>query len=141
VAAAYDQARAYVPGLRMVLVAGPRIDPARFAAHEGIDVLAYVPDLYRLLAACDVAVVQGGLTTAMELTATRTPFLYFRLRQHMEQSFHVHHRLQRYGAGRRMEIGDDIALAIAEEIGREVAYREVERDGAATAAALIAELL
>jgi len=36
---------------------------------------------------------------------------------------------------------DDIAAAIAEEIGREVDYRPVETDGAARAAALLAELL
>jgi hypothetical protein len=36
---------------------------------------------------------------------------------------------------------DVIAKAIAEEIGREVDYRPVETDGAARAAALIAELL
>jgi hypothetical protein len=35
----------------------------------------------------------------------------------------------------------EIAQAIAEEIGREVDYLPVERDGAARAAALIAELL
>jgi hypothetical protein len=34
-----------------------------------------------------------------------------------------------------------IAEAIAEEIGREVDYRPVERDGAARAARLIGELL
>jgi hypothetical protein len=34
-----------------------------------------------------------------------------------------------------------IAEAIAEEIGRDVDYRPVETDGAARAAALIAELL
>jgi hypothetical protein len=34
-----------------------------------------------------------------------------------------------------------IAQAIAEEIGRDVAYRPVETDGAARAAARIAELL
>jgi hypothetical protein len=34
-----------------------------------------------------------------------------------------------------------IAAAIAEEVGRPVAYRPVETDGAARAAALIAELL
>ena len=60
-------------------------------------------DLYRHLAACDLAVVQGGLTTGMELTANRRPFLYFPLRHHFEQNFHVHHRLERYGAGRRMD--------------------------------------
>ena len=81
----------------------------------------------------------------MELTAAKRPFLYFPLRHHFEQSFHVHHRLGRYGAGRRMDFAADgpaeIAAAIAEEIGREVAYRDVETDGAARAAARIAELL
>jgi hypothetical protein len=36
---------------------------------------------------------------------------------------------------------DEVAAAIAEEIGREVDYRPVERDGTARAGALIAELL
>ena len=58
------------PGLRMVVVTGPRIDPAlALPAAEGLEVRGYVPDLYRHLAACDLAVVQGGLTTTMELTA------------------------------------------------------------------------
>jgi UDP:flavonoid glycosyltransferase YjiC (YdhE family) len=89
--------------------------------------------------------VQGGLTTAMELTANRRPFLYFPLKHHFEQNHHVAHRLARYGAGRRMDFDDSpperIAEAIAAEIGREVAYRPVELDGAARAAARIAELL
>ena len=54
---------------------------------------AYVHDLYQHLAACDLAIVQGGLTTAMELTANRRPFIYFPLKHHFEQNFHVHHRL------------------------------------------------
>jgi pimeloyl-ACP methyl ester carboxylesterase/predicted glycosyltransferase len=145
VMAAFPHASSLVPGLRMIVVAGPRIDPASLAAHEGLDVRAFVPDLYRHLAACDLAVVQGGLTTSMELTANRRPFLYFPLRHHFEQSFHVHHRLQRYGAGRRMDFDtstpESIAVAIAEEIGREVAYRPVETDGAARAASMLAELL
>jgi UDP:flavonoid glycosyltransferase YjiC (YdhE family) len=85
------------------------------------------------------------LTTAMELTANRRPFLYFPLRRHFEQNLHVRHRLDRYGAGRAMDFETStpqvIAAAIAEEIGRAVEYRPVEADGAARAAALIAELL
>jgi len=81
----------------------------------------------------------------MELTASRRPFLYFPLARHFEQNFHVHHRLQRHHAGRRMDYRtatpEDIAHAIAAEIGRDVAYRPVETDGAAHAAAAIAELL
>ena len=87
----------------MIAVAGPRIDRASLPHAEGLEVRAYVHDLYRHLAACDLAVVQGGLTTAMELTASKRPFLYFPLKHHFEQSFHVRHRLERYGAGRRMD--------------------------------------
>jgi pimeloyl-ACP methyl ester carboxylesterase len=142
---AYPEAKALVPGLRMIVVAGPRIDAASLPAAEGLEVRAYVHDLYRHLAACDLAVVQGGLTTAMELTASRRPFLYFPLRHHFEQNLHVRHRLDRYRAGRRMDFDTAtpgvIASAIAEEIGRAVDYVPVETDGAARAAALIAELL
>ncbi len=142
---AFAEARQLVSGLRMIVVAGPRIDPRSLPAADGLEVVAYVHDLYRHLAACDLAVVQGGLTTAMELTANRRPFLYFPLKHHFEQNFHVCHRLDRYGAGRRMDFETDgpaeIAAAIAEEIDREVDYVEVDSDGAARAAAGIAELL
>lgn len=139
-------ARRKVPGLRFLVVTGPRIDPASLPDVPGVELRGYVPDLHRQLAACDLAVVQGGLTTCMELTAARRPFLYVPLRHHFEQNFHVRHRLERYGAGRCMtyeEVADRevLAAAMAEEIGREVGYREVETDGAARAAAMLAELL
>ncbi len=143
---AYPEAKRLVPDLRMMVVAGPRIDPSSLPPAEGLDVRAYVPELYRYLAAADLAVVQGGLTTAMELTASGRPFLYFPLRRHFEQNYHVPHRLRRYGAGRRMDYADSppevIAGAIAEEIGREVAYRPVDSPGAAArTAGLISELI
>jgi predicted glycosyltransferase len=145
VIASYPAAARRVPGLRMVVVAGPRIDPGTLDAPEGVDVRAYVPDLYRHLAAADLAVVQGGLTTTMELVAGRRPFLYFPLANHFEQNRHVAHRLDRYGAGRRMDYAtsdpDTIAEAIAIEIDRPIDYRPVASDGAARAAALIAELV
>jgi pimeloyl-ACP methyl ester carboxylesterase/predicted glycosyltransferase len=145
VIAAFPEAKERVPDLRMIVVAGPRIDPASLPRHDGLEIRAYVHDLYRHLAVCDLAIVQGGLTTAMELTANRRPFLYFPLRHHFEQNFHVRHRLERYGAGRCMDFESDgpgeIAAAIAAEIGRDVDYRPVATDGAARAAKLIAELL
>ncbi|HEY6054616.1 MAG TPA: glycosyltransferase, partial [Gaiellaceae bacterium] len=113
--------------------------------HPSLEVRPYVHNLYRHLAACDLAVVQGGLTTAMELTANKRPFLYFPLRHHFEQTFHVRHRLERYRAGRVMDFETDgpaeIARAIAEEIGRPVDYLPVDGGGAARAAAAIGELL
>ena len=145
VIAAYPDAARRVNGLRMIAVAGPRIDPASLDAPAGVEVRAFVPDLFRHLAACDLAVVQGGLTTTMELAATRRPFLYFPLRDHFEQNRHVRHRLERYGAGRCMDYAasppEVIAEAIAAEIDRPVSVMPVARDGAARAAALIAPLL
>jgi pimeloyl-ACP methyl ester carboxylesterase len=145
VIASHPAARRGVPGLRMIVVAGPRIDPATLPSSEGLEVRPYVDELYRHLAACDIAVVQGGLTTSMELTANRRPFLYFPLRHHFEQNVHVRHRLDRYGAGRCMDFDaadpDAIATAIADELARQVTYRPVEADGAARAAALISDLL
>ncbi len=142
---AFGPAKERIPDLRMIVVAGPRIDPAALPSHPGLEVVAYVHNLYRHLAACDLAVVQGGLTTSMELTASKRPFIYFPLRHHFEQNLHVRHRLERYGAGRCMDFDtstpSDIAAAIADEIGRDVSYRDVERDGAARAAHLLAELL
>jgi pimeloyl-ACP methyl ester carboxylesterase/predicted glycosyltransferase len=142
---AFPEAKRRVPDLRMIVVAGPRIDPASLPVVEGLEVRSFVPNLYRHLAVCDLAVVQGGLTTAMELTANKRPFLYFPLRHHFEQNFHVRHRLNRYGAGRCMDYEtatpESVAEAIAQEIDRPVTYRTVETDGAARAAALIAELI
>jgi pimeloyl-ACP methyl ester carboxylesterase/predicted glycosyltransferase len=142
---AHPQARARVPGLRMIVVCGPRIDPDSLPSHEGLELVTYVDRLSRHLAACDVAVTQGGLTTCMELTAAKTPFVYFPLRRHFEQNLHVRHRLERYGAGRAMDLAtatpEIIASAIASALADGAGSADVERDGAARAARLLAELL
>jgi pimeloyl-ACP methyl ester carboxylesterase len=145
-AEAFRLAEKRVPGLRMILVTGPRIDPASVAAPPGVEVHGYLSDLPRRLAACDLAVVQGGLSTTMELTAAGRPFVYVPLGHHFEQQVHVPHRLAQYGAGRRMDYAEAadperLAEVIAAEIGRPVTYRPVETDGAARAAGLLAELL
>ena len=144
-AAACPAARQLVPGLRMILVTGPRIDPESLPAADGLEVRGYVHDLYRHLAACDLAVIQGGLTTTMELTACQRPFIYIPLRHHFEQNFHVPHRLAQYGAGRCLDYEqatpDLLPQAIAEEINRPVSYRPVETEGAERAAASLAELI
>jgi pimeloyl-ACP methyl ester carboxylesterase/predicted glycosyltransferase len=145
VASAYPEAARRVPGLRMVVVCGPRIDPGVVSVPPGVEVRGYVRDLSRELAGCDVAVVQGGLATTMELTAARRPFLYFPLGSHCEQQVHVPYRLAQYRAGRRMDYvtatPDTVAEAIATELGAPVGYRPVETGGAARAASLLAELM
>ncbi|MDX6541900.1 MAG: hypothetical protein QOI71_3510, partial [Gaiellales bacterium] len=144
VLAAGPAAARSVPGLRMVGVCGPRIDP-RAIDPGAAELHGHVADLHRWLAACDVAVVQGGLTTTMELVAARRPFLRFPLERHFEQRLHVAHRLARHGAAPPLEFAqatpETLAQAIAAELGREVHYRGVPAGGAARAAALIAPLL
>ncbi|MEO5899184.1 MAG: alpha/beta fold hydrolase [Ilumatobacteraceae bacterium] len=144
--AAIPLAQRQVDGLRFVVVAGPRIDPRALPQRAGVSYRGHVPGLYRHLAACDLAVVQGGLTTCMELTANRRPFVYVPLRHHFEQNFHVAHRLRRYHAGRRMFYDeacdpDALAAAIASTIDAPVDSRPVRADGAARAADLLAGLL
>jgi pimeloyl-ACP methyl ester carboxylesterase/predicted glycosyltransferase len=145
VIAAFPEAKRRVPALRMIVVTGPRIDPASLPQQEGLEVRGFIPELYRHLAACDLAVVQGGLTTCMELTATRRPFVYVPLRHHFEQNFHVRHRLNQYGAGRMLDFDtatpEVIADMITNEIGQPVDYKPVESNGATHAAALIAQML
>ena len=142
---AFPAARRRVPGLRMIAVAGPRIDVSNLPSVKGVEVRPFVPDLDLHLAACDVALTQGGLSTTMELTAARRPFLYFPLRDHCEQNIHVRHRLERYRAGRCMDYDDatpsNIANAIQLLVSQPVEYGEVETGTAARAAKLIAELL
>ena len=141
----FPAARRAVPGLRMIVVAGPRIDPQLLPVCDGVELHAYVHDLSRHLAVCDLAVVQGGLTTTMELVANNRPFLYFPLGHHFEQTFHVPHRLARYHAGRRIDYAtatpEVIGAAIATEIGKQVAYRPIDPGAASRVAGQIAEMM
>ena len=138
VAAAYGPASARIPGLRMVVVTGPRIDREALALPDGVEVHGFLPDLDLHHAACDVAVVQGGLSTTMELTAARRPFLYVPLEHHFEQQVHVRHRLTRHRAGRALAYAetdpDRIAEELAAALAQPVDYLPVPSDGAARAA-------
>jgi predicted glycosyltransferase len=140
-----DAVRERVPGLHTVVVTGPRIDPASLPSSDGLEVRGYVHELYKHLAACDVAVVQAGLTTTMELVAARRPFVALPLASHFEQRYHVRHRLDRYGATSWLDYAGtspgELADAIVAAIGSEPAYRTVDSRGAARAAGLIAELI
>ena len=145
VIAAAPLVKALDPAVRIIVVSGPRLDPSALPVVPGVEYRRFVPDLYAHLAACDLAVVQGGLSTCMELTAAKRPFIYVPLRNHFEQNLHVPHRLARYGAGTRMDYErlepEALAHAVADGLKRPVLSRDVEAGGAGRAAAAIAELL
>ncbi len=144
--AALAYVRRQVPGLSMLAVAGPRIDPASLPAAEGLEAVGHIADLPAWLAACDVAVVQGGLSTCMELVAAGTPFVQIPLDDHYEQQVHVRHRLVRHGAGPGLAFDDASPEGLAAAIVRRLEeppprYLAVPADGAARAAEQIAPLL
>jgi UDP-N-acetylglucosamine:LPS N-acetylglucosamine transferase len=107
--------------------------------------LPFISDPVKLYAACDLAVVSGGLSTAMELTALGRPFLYFPLKDHFEQQDCVDFRLKRYNAGVRMDFDDTspehLAEAIRANMDASVNYSPVNTDGAKKAASMIIEVL
>lgn len=129
--------RALVPDVRVVLVAGPRIAVDSVRAPEGVDVLGYVPRLYELFAACDVAVVQCGASGTSELAALGRPFIYAPIDGHFEQEV-VAARLARYEVGRRMSLRSTTAEALAqmvfEGLGRTSPHASMPVDGATRAA-------
>jgi pimeloyl-ACP methyl ester carboxylesterase/predicted glycosyltransferase len=142
---AFPRARKEIDGLRMLVVCGPRLDGTDLPRHDGVDIRGYVEDLPAHLFACDAAVVQGGLTTTMELVACRRPFVYVPLGDHFEQQRHVRHRLDRYRAGRCLDHPaldpDTLAQALAEQLRTPVDYLPVPTDSAARASALLGELI
>ncbi|MET0541735.1 MAG: alpha/beta fold hydrolase [Variovorax sp.] len=138
IAEAFPAMKRQVPELRLVLVAGPRVARDALPEHPGLDVLPYVHNLFEHLACSDLALVQGGLSTCMELVATRRRFLSFPLERHFEQCIHVRGRLRNYCADcsvRFKELGtDELAERALQAMHAPVRYRPVETDGAARAA-------
>ena len=106
-----------------------------------------MPDLYRHLAACDVAVVQGGLTTTHGAHRAEQAV---RLRARCATTSSRTSTCATGSTG-TTPAGtcayedaldpDALAEAIVKEVGRDVRYRPVETDGAARAAALLADLV
>lgn len=142
---AFPRMKRELPELRLVVVTGPRMAGDDFPQLDGLEIRPYVHKLYEQLACCDLALVQGGLSTCMELVATRRPFLSFPLQRHFEQCVHVRCRLANYGADRSLDYPtldpDTLATRALAAMHEPVRYRPVETDGAARAALRIAQVL
>jgi pimeloyl-ACP methyl ester carboxylesterase/predicted glycosyltransferase len=145
IAQAFPHMKRLEPDLTLVLVTGPRLEREVFEPVAGLEIRAYVHNLFEHLACCDLALVQGGLSTCMELVATRRPFLSFPLARHFEQCVHVRRRLANYGADNAVDYHALSPQALAERavarMHEPVRYEPVEVGGAARAARLIADVL
>lgn len=145
IADAFPLMKREVPELRMVLVAGPRVPRDALPAHEGLELQPYVHNLFEHLACADLALVQGGLSTCMELVATRRPFLRFPLERHFEQCIHVTGRMRNYCAECTVHLRELDTEGLAQRALRAmhapVNYKPVETDGAARAARQILDVM
>lgn len=134
-----------IPELCMVLVAGPRISTELLKRTKNLVVKEYVPNLYQHFAASDLAIVQGGSTTTLELSALNRPFIYFPIEGHAEQQLHVAPRLERFNAGIKMQFSKTTPEMLAEKvisnIGKKVSYPSIPIDGAQNTVRIIKQIL
>ena len=137
--------REKIRNLRMVLISGPRVVSSLLDVPKGIEVMEYIPNLYEHFAACDLAIVQGGSTTTLELTALRQPFIYFPLEGHAEQQLHVAPRLERFNAGIKMQFSKTTPEMLAEKVisslGKKVNYPSIPINGAQNTVKIIKQIL
>lgn len=136
-----------IPGLCFHIVTGPAIDPSDLPRDPALRYQGFVPDFPALAATCDMAIVQGGLSSCMELASLGKPFAYVPLARHFEQKVHVDHRLRHRGLGQRIDFADlaDIERLESLILGMlraNVSPAHLESSGGARAvAAAIADLL
>jgi UDP-N-acetylglucosamine:LPS N-acetylglucosamine transferase len=141
---AYSIIKKKIPGLRMVLVTGPRLSKEVLKIQSDVEVRGFVPDLYKHFAACDMAIVQGGHSSTLELAALGRPFVYFPIEGHSEQEY-VADRLSRYNAGIRLYYSETTPQSLAEHVianfDKDVDSHPIPVDGARKAAQIVLEML
>jgi predicted glycosyltransferase len=141
---AYPILRKDIPELHMVIVTGPRLSPDELVSQPGIELKGFVSDLYKHFAACDFAIVQGGGTSTLELTALKRQFIYFPIEGHSEQRL-VSERLARYNAGIRMDYSKTTPTSLAKIVlsnyNKQKPYRAIDVNGALNTAIIINQLL
>ena len=142
---AYPLIKEKIPDVRMILITGPRLAGDSIKVPEDVEIREYVPSLYQHFAACDLAIVQAGGTTTLELTTLKRPFLYFPIEGHCEQEKYVAERLARHRAGVKMKLSATSPQALSDKvvsnIAKEVDYAPIPADGARMAARYVTDLL
>ena len=142
---AYTILKEDIPDLHMVAVCGELFGTKPPDLPLGVELHNFIPDLYQHYAACDMAVVVGGGTTTVELTALRRSFVFFPLENQFDQQLYIADRLARQGAGIKMRFYEttpkSLADVIKNNIGKEVTWPAIRTDGAEKAAKLINQIL
>lgn len=133
-----------IPDIHTVFVTGPRLAVESVTLPVEIEVKGFVSRLYQHFAASDIAVIQGGATSAFELAALQTPFIYFPLEGHCEQA-NVSRILTKRGIGIKMNLSTSTPEMLAEKIistlNANITFPAIPTDGARKAAEAILKLL
>ncbi|MBM4159040.1 MAG: UDP-N-acetylglucosamine--N-acetylmuramyl-(pentapeptide) pyrophosphoryl-undecaprenol N-acetylglucosamine transferase [Ignavibacteria bacterium] len=141
---AYLIAKQQITNLKALFITGPRLSRDSVNLPEETEIKGFVPNLFEHFAACDLAIVQGGATSTLELTALRRPFIYFPLENHCEQA-NVSRILSKRGAGVKLDLSKTTSEMLADQIlkliGANVTYPDIPKDGAQKAAQYIVKLL
>ena len=142
---AYTLLRKEIPTLRMICICGELYGRKPPELPSGIELHGLIPNLYEHYAACDMAVVVGGMTTTIELTALRRPFIYFPLENQFDQQFYVSARLARLGAGIKMRYfqtsPETLAQTIKANIAKEAGWKPISTSGAVKTVGLVKNYL
>jgi len=142
---AFPIIRQQIPDFEMVLVLGPEASIDSAKTTDGVKIVGYLPELYKHLAAADMAIVTGGGTVTLELTALQKPFLYFPLENHFEQEIAVADRCERHNAGIRLKFSkttpEILAREVLNNISKKVSYVKIPIDGDKKSADLMSKFL
>lgn len=134
--------------LEIVFVCGPRLPTETVHVTSGIvSVRGYVPNLYEHFAAADFAIIKAGLSSAVELMAVATPFLYVPAPGIVEEEYEVSSRLQHLGVGQELNFSEMTPENLANVFRRglktssQVHEVHIPTNGAEVVAKLIQNLL
>jgi UDP:flavonoid glycosyltransferase YjiC (YdhE family) len=140
---AYPILKKEIPDLHMVCVCGELYGSKPPELPAEVEFYCLLPDLHEHYAACDMAVVVGGGTTTIELTALRRPFIFFPLEKQFDQQY-IAERQAQLGAGIEMRYfkttPEALAQTIISHIGKDVGWKPISTNGAQKAAQLIDQL-
>jgi UDP-N-acetylglucosamine:LPS N-acetylglucosamine transferase len=141
---AYPLLKQEMPDLHMVCVCGELYGGQPPELPAGVEFHNLLPDIYEHYAASDMAVVVGGGTTTIELTALRVPFIFFPLEKQFDQQY-IADRQAQLGAGIEMHYYKTtpqmLARTVMTHISKPVNWKSVSIDGAQKAARLINDIL
>jgi UDP:flavonoid glycosyltransferase YjiC (YdhE family) len=91
-----------------------------------------------------LAIVQGGATSTLELTALQRQFIYFPVEGHSEQA-NVSRNLLRRNAGIQMDFSkttpSNLAEKVIESLNSKIVYQKIPTDGAKISVQFILKLL